>query len=378
MNTFSFNAQAIVDEMKESLHRDINFMDEEGVIIASTDQDRVGTYHAGASRILHEQLEELVIEEPAEDGMRPGINLPIRIKRKTIGVIGITGKPSEVYAFGEVIQKMTEIMVQSIQEKEEQRMVENARLQFMEYWLFSKSVDPKELQHRAAFYGINTTVPWVVVFLNICLNEEDKAAPSNPELDHSRFLRSISILIEEQGSVCFPYGTNVVILLQTDHIRAAMDTIQAVKQKLSGLPISFSGGISSVAKHPLDIRRCFQEAHTAAMVARENRAERLIRYDETSLEFIAQCIDLSIGRNLMEITFFNCRAEEIADFSRIILLYFKKDGNLDKMAKQLYVHRNTVQYRIEKLRKRTGYDLRLPRDACILYFAAAFYQRTLS
>ena len=178
MNTFSFNAQAIVDEMKESLHRDINFMDEEGVIIASTDQDRVGTYHAGASRILHEQLEELVIEEPAEDGMRPGINLPIRIKRKTIGVIGITGKPSEVYAFGEVIQKMTEIMVQSIQEKEEQRMVENARLQFMEYWLFSKSVDPKELQHRAAFYGINTTVPWVVVFLNICLNEEDKAAPS--------------------------------------------------------------------------------------------------------------------------------------------------------------------------------------------------------
>ena len=160
--------------------------------------------------------------------------------------------------------------------------------------------------------------------------------------------------------------------------RSATDTIRAVKYQLSGFPISFSGGISSVAKQPLDIRRCFQEARTAALAARENRSERLIRYDETSLEFIAHCIDLSIGRNLVNITFFNCRKEEIAEFAEIILLYFQKGGSLDKMAEQLYVHRNTIQYRIEKLRKRTGYDLRLPRDACVLYFAAVFYKRTLS
>ena len=127
MSIFSFNAQSIVDEMKESLHRDINFMDEDGMIIASTDPARLGTHHPGASRILHEGLEELVIEESTEDGMRPGINLPIHMEGKAIGVIGITGKPSEVYAFGEVIQKMTEIMLQSIQAKEEQRMVEDAR-----------------------------------------------------------------------------------------------------------------------------------------------------------------------------------------------------------------------------------------------------------
>ena len=379
MSIFSFNAQSIVDEMKESLHRDINFMDEEGMIIASTDPARLGTHHPGASRILHEGLEELVIEESTEDGMRPGINLPIHMEGKAIGVIGITGKPSEVYAFGEVIQKMTEIMLQSIQAKEEQRMVEDARLQFMEYWLFSKSIDIEELQHRAAFFGLKTTVPWVVVFLDIHPREEAATASNNPELNYSRFLRCIrGVLKEEQCSVCFPYGSNVVVLLQTDSVRAATDTIRAVKYQLSGFPISFSGGISSVAKQPLDIRRCFQEARTAALAARENRSERLIRYDETSLEFIAHCIDLSIGRNLVNITFFNCRKEEIAEFAEIILLYFQKGGSLDKMAEQLYVHRNTIQYRIEQLRKRTGYDLRLPRDACVLYFAAVFYKRTLS
>lgn len=379
MGTFSFNAQTIVDEMKESLHRDINFMDEQGVIIASTDSARLGSHHAGASRILREHLAELVVNESTRDGMRPGINLPIRIDGQTIGVIGITGRPSEVYAFGEIIQKMTEIMLQSIQEKEEQRIVEDARLQFMEYWLFSGSVDLAELQHRAAFFGLNTMVPWVVVFLNIGSNEGEPDPTGNPELNHSRFLRSVrSILKEKMESVCFPYGTNVVALLQTDNVRVAMNAIRTVQRQLAGSPVSLSGGISSVAKSPLDVRRCFQEARTAAAAAWENRSSRLVRYDETSLEFIAQCIDPTIGRNLMEITFFNCRAEEISEFSEIILLYFKKGGNLDKMAEQLYVHRNTIQYRIEKMRKRTGYDLRFPRDACVLYFAAAYYKRTLS
>ena len=57
-----------------------------------------------------------------------------------------------------------------------------------------------------------------------------------------------------------------------------------------------------------------------------------------------------------------------------IRLYFAEKGNLERMAEALYVHRNTVQYRIQKMQKRTGYDLRTPRDACILYFASVLYR----
>lgn len=78
---------------------------------------------------------------------------------------------------------------------------------------------------------------------------------------------------------------------------------------------------------------------------------------------------------MVDIVFSNCPSELIAEFIETTLLYFQEKGNLDHMAERLYVHRNTIQYRIIKLLKHTGYDLRTPRDACLLYFASSFYHR---
>ena len=380
MHTFSENAQIIVDEVKASLHRDINFMNEEGVIIASTNPARLGVLHRGARRVLREGLEQLVVTEATDDGMLPGINLPIQMGGQKIGVIGITGDPAEVSAFGGVIQKMTEIMLEYIEKKEEESVLDDARLQFIEHWLFSEKIDLRELEVRGTFFGLDITAPWVVFFLNLLPREEDSgrlpALTDNPELKHSHYLRSIrDVLGDTPQSFCFSYGSGIVILLQTGHTDTAAGLINRVRQELmASFGVVVSGGISSAAKAPLDIRRCFREAQTAAYVAREGHRERIVRYDETSLEFIARSIDPSIGRNLADIVFFSCQPEEITEFVETIRLYFAEKGNLERMAEALYVHCNTVQYRIQKMQKRTGYDLRTPRDACILYFASVLYR----
>ena len=107
------DAQSIVDEMKACIHRDINIIDENGVILASTNPVRQGQLHQGALRIIRENLPSLIIWEdnPAE-GVQRGINLPITVDGRLEGVIGITGDPNVVSAFGDVIKRMTEIMIE--------------------------------------------------------------------------------------------------------------------------------------------------------------------------------------------------------------------------------------------------------------------------
>lgn len=39
-------------------------------------------------------------------------------------------------------------------------------------------------------------------------------------------------------------------------------------------------------------------------------------------------------------------------------------------ADALYLHRNSVQYRLDRLRDKTGYDFRKPRNAFLLYLAS--------
>ena len=104
--------QNIVDEMKETIHKDINIMDETGYIIASTDVQRIGMYHSGAQKIISQKVDQLIVyEEDLYDGMKEGINLPIVIENEIVGVVGITGKADEVAIFGKIIQKMAEIMI---------------------------------------------------------------------------------------------------------------------------------------------------------------------------------------------------------------------------------------------------------------------------
>ena len=46
-----------------------------------------------------------------------------------------------------------------------------------------------------------------------------------------------------------------------------------------------------------------------------------------------------------------------------IFEFFKNDLNVSETARQLYIHRNTLVYRLDKLQKSTGLDLRVFDDA---------------
>ena len=47
--------------------------------------------------------------------------------------------------------------------------------------------------------------------------------------------------------------------------------------------------------------------------------------------------------------------------------YIKYDLNLSKAAKEMYIHRNTMIYKLDKLKELSGFDLRSFTDAYILY-----------
>ena len=105
----------IVQEISNIIGERVNMMDHEGMIIASTDPARIGTFHAGAKRVVEERLEILTIHGNEEyEGAKPGLNLPIEFQNDIIGVIGVTGPEKKVGKYGQIIKKMTEILLLDI------------------------------------------------------------------------------------------------------------------------------------------------------------------------------------------------------------------------------------------------------------------------
>ena len=134
--------------------------------------------------------------------------------------------------------------------------------------------------------------------------------------------------------------------------------------------IQVRGGISSPSRSPADIRRCYLEARTASIAAAQSERSRLLFYDEVSLEFIVQSIPQDLRRDLQSLVFSSCTDQERHIFSQLVRLYFQEDGDIRRCAERLFIHRNTFQYRVETLRRKTGCDLRRPKDATLLYLAS--------
>ena len=368
------DAQNIVNEMKASIHRDINIMDETGTIIASTNPARCGQSHQGAIQIIQNQLSSLLIREnDPERGVQSGINLPIMFHDKLIGVIGITGDPEEVSIFGDIIKRMTEVMVERIKQQEQKDLIDRAKGLFIENWLFSDQIDWGELELRGRLLGIDIAAPYTVVLLHLPSSSKDDL----DEIRSSRILSTIQASIQsEKKHYCAVIHNKIILLLHQCSRETAGSIVRKVCQTVEGYyQLKICGGISSASQSPKDIRRCYLEAQMAETIARESSQSQVVFYDESSFEFVVGSIPQSIRQNLREMVFASCSPAEREEFAQLIQLYFHQNGNINACAEHLFVHRNTIQYRMDQIRKKTCYDLRHVKDAFLLYSAS--YEETV-
>ena len=157
------DAQRIADELKGITGRDVNFIDKDGMIIASTNAARIGQIHEGARRLIRDALPSVTIyDRDNVAGAQQGINLPVRVGGETVGVIGMTGAPEELAGLGGAVQKMTELLVRRLQKQEQELEAGRARSIFYESWIFSDGADLGKLEARSALLDIDMQRPRAV------------------------------------------------------------------------------------------------------------------------------------------------------------------------------------------------------------------------
>ncbi|TDL92261.1 hypothetical protein E2R55_04210 [Vibrio vulnificus] len=106
-------AMEIVKQTTNRLNRNINIMDDKGIIIASGNHERIDQLLIGAMEVLKTEKPFIISENDDHQlvGVLPGINFPINFQNVIIGVIGITGDPTELLEFGELVKMITEMML---------------------------------------------------------------------------------------------------------------------------------------------------------------------------------------------------------------------------------------------------------------------------
>ena len=124
-------------------------------------------------------------------------------------------------------------------------------------------------------------------------------------------------------------------------------------------------GIGSGTRQLSELHRSYAEARRAIEVGRRFRPGATAHaYDDLLLERLL--LELS-GDVAARYSAMLLRRRNGRPFDEELLgtvdMFFRKDLNLSDTARQLYIHRNTLVYRLEKIRQETGFDLRSFKDA---------------
>ena len=342
-------------------------MDHDGMVLASTDPSRIGSIHVGAVQLLASHLDSLVIrQDDARGGVRPGINLPIKQNQKVVGVIGITGNPQEVGIFGDVIRRMTELLLESAAEKEWMELQEQARSIFLESCLFGPQPDYEALCAKGVALDIQLRQPYVVAVAHVGTQERQA------EWQTGRILQFVQRRLR-QTSGCHAAVIHSELLLflrlpPNENPRYMVERLADEIRSFFCVQISVGGAVSQGDPH--ELRRCYQQALLTVETVLRHGGDDTRFYQQASLEFALSAIPETLRRDLTAAVFAHCTPEEVGDFRDLIRLYFQENGNLKACAEKRFQHRNTVQYHIDLLTERTGYCLRVPKDSLLLYIAA--------
>ena len=365
-------AEQILNEIRTVIEEDINIMDETGLIIASTDSDRLNTFHEGAKLLIQGDMERLVVTDDDQyRGCRRGANLPIHFGSDIIGVIGITGDPHQTVKYGLILKKMTEMLLieslrmsQQFGSQQEKNMIINdlihGNFNNLQYNL-------EELMKRS---GIAVSGKYTAAIL--------KNTSSSDGYDHiTPFSDSIvRKVIDEISSpeihIMFN-GTVFIILACCDH-RQLYGCLETASARLNKDPdISIFCAVGNDYDDYMDIHRSYNEAGNIISYFDCREGETgIYPFNNIMLDYVIEQLPEMHKENLSRIVFERCTGDEVTEMCDFIISFFNANGSLTALAERYFSHKNTIQYRIKKIRMKTGYDLRSSHDLFVLYIAALY------
>ncbi|ABR46900.1 methyl-accepting chemotaxis sensory transducer [Alkaliphilus metalliredigens QYMF] len=92
-------AQKLMKLIQKETNQNAHFFGEKGIIIATTQPERLGTIHEGAKDIMSGKIDFIAITEEMTmqlSGTRPGFSVAIDTENQRIGAIGISGNPTDM------------------------------------------------------------------------------------------------------------------------------------------------------------------------------------------------------------------------------------------------------------------------------------------
>lgn len=376
MDISSLMAQGIIDELSGVLHQQLNFFDAKGYILASTNAERIGHYHGGAAKMIGEGLEELIVYHDEDyAGARKGYNLPLVMDSTVIGAIGITGEQEQVHNYGQIIKKMTEILLRDNDEQQRRKFESCIRSRFLDEWIMTEqNMSDIQFLQRARVQDIDVYLSRRVAVLRTSdlIRYSDDTLGQETIDNIIRHVRQTLYAIS--GAIFSKSASAMICLLPMQDNDSIIKFVEKILEDVfATYGVCLLAGIDSQADAGrVSIHQAYLKAMKALQTCCVHQTAGLLFYDDITYDLFIEEIDQSTKNLFVRRVFGDLSEIEIVEYTSLLKTLYEMDGSINKTADAHFIHKNTLQYKLNKLTKLTGYDPRAYSAVPLYYLAMLF------
>jgi len=329
MNISQNLATNILYHMKDIINQDLNYINVDGIIIASTDPKRVGTFHAASLECVKKRKNIIIENDSQYEGSRNGINMPIYFDDSIIGVIGITGNKNEVEKFGEIIKLMTEVLIKEAWIKDQDIRKKEIIKAFIERVTL-------EYEHDL-FPMADFSFPYVVIVGKYNINDVF--------LTDDNIYNILKDHFSDNKHHFFTISRNEIIILynyyKNEKISSSIELLK--KNILKKTKLNFKFGIGTNASDYKDLKLSYRNAKEILKISDVfSPSESVFEYEKMDLELLFMNLKNSNIETFKKKCLKNFSLKEIKEFSVILSVYEKFNGSITKTSEELFMHKNTL------------------------------------
>ena len=339
--------QSCLDDLKTITKVDLAVVDVEGVMVAKN-SDRF------------EQNVEFVTEfaaSPAGSQVLQGCQyLKIYDEEDPVYVL-LCGDSSEEYMIGKIAVSNIQNLITAYKERFD-------RNNFFQNLILDNLL-LVDIYNRAKKLHIEILKPRVVLLLEIPAGKENYAM---------EFLKSM--FSAQSGDYVTAVDENTLIVIKQVEAKDSYAEVVEVAETTVAMMnteamINVRVAYGTIVEELKDVSKSYKEAKMALDVGKIFYAEKTVTaYSTLGIGRLIYQLPINLCEMFIEEIFGGKVPEELDEETLTTINTFLENNlNVSETSRQLYVHRNTLLYRLEKLEKYTGLDIRIFDDALTLKIA---------
>ena len=350
-------AEQIVDTVKEFSGHDVNFITPDGIILASTNKDRIGDYHEIGHQVAQSGQALEVAFDDSFYGTKMGVNLPFYWHGELVCIIGISGNPDEVRNYAVLAERITRLIILE-QEVEAKNRNEAQETNYIVNALVNGSLtNTNYIIDFLRSHSIDETT----LFRTIVIEINSRYNPANLSMLDQRINGVFSLT--ESPLFSFTYPNRYYILLSEKQYIKSEYAFKKLAGEYSEIMCIGAGSLEKIEHQSLSREAAELATKTIASKLESINTPGFMLYDNLTIEILTGSIPENIRMKFISKTTASLSEKE----TMILKSYFKNDMSLKKTSEELYIHKNTLQYQLDKIAEKTGKNPRTTAGAVALY-----------